>query len=173
MSIPGIIDFEGRFPRVHPGVFVGPGARVIGDVELGAHSSVWYNTVIRGDVCPITIGERTNIQDLCVVHVTSGVHPTHIGREVTVGHKATIHGCRIADRCLIGMGAIILDGAEIEEECLIAAGTLIPPGMHVPAGSLVMGSPGKVKRELTEKERQSIALSAAHYVELAERHRGG
>lgn len=173
MSIPGLIDFEGEFPSVEEGTFVGAGARVIGRVEIGAHSSVWYNSVVRGDVCPITIGERTNIQDLSMVHVTTDTHPTHIGDEVTIGHKATIHGCRIGDRCLIGMGAIVLDGAVIEQECLIAAGTLIPPGMRVPKGSLVMGSPGVVKRELNDEERQSIYASAEHYVELAERHRGG
>ncbi len=172
MPIPGLIDFEGEFPTVEKGVYVAPGARVIGHVEIGAHSSVWYNGVVRGDVCPITIGDRTNIQDLSVVHVTSGAHATHIGDEVTVGHKATIHGCRIGDRCLIGIGAIVLDGAVIEEECLIAAGALIPPGMRVPRGSLVMGSPGIVKRELSEEERQSIYASSAHYVEMARRHAG-
>lgn len=170
MSIPGLIGFEDTFPTVGEGVYVAPGARVIGDVEIGPQSSVWYNSVVRGDVCPITIGERTNIQDLSVIHVTSGEHSTHIGDDVTIGHKATIHGCRIEDRSLIGMGAIVLDGAVIESQCLIAAGTLIPPGMHVPQGSLVMNSPGIVKRELTEEERQSIAASSAHYVELARRH---
>ncbi len=170
MTLPRLVDFEGAFPSTGQGVFVAGGARVIGDVRIGAESSVWYNSVLRGDVCPITIGERTNIQDLCVIHVTSGMHDTLVGDEVTVGHRAILHGCEIGDRCLIGMGAVILDGAVIEPECLIAAGTLIPPGMRVPSGSLVMGSPGKVKRELTDHERQSIVVSAHHYVELAKRH---
>lgn len=173
MSVPELIDFEGHFPSLGDDVFVASGAAVIGRVTLGAGSSVWYNTVIRGDVCPITIGERTNIQDLSIIHVTSGAHPTVIGDDVTIGHGATIHGCEIEDRCLIGMGSIILDGAVIGAQSLIAAGALIPPGMNVPSGSLVMGSPGKIKRELSTQERQSIEASAHHYVELAQRHAGG
>lgn len=173
MTTPELIDFEGKFPTVADGVFVAPGASVIGEVELGIDSSVWYNAVIRGDVCPISIGARTNIQDLSVIHVTSGTHPTTIGDDVTVGHGATIHGCEIEDRCLIGMGAIILDGAVVESESLVAAGSLIPPGMRIPSGSLVMGSPAKIKRELTDEERASIEASAYHYVELAGRHDRG
>ena len=165
-----LIDFEGTFPSIGDGVFVARGAAVIGEVDLGAHSSVWYNAVIRGDVCPITIGARTNIQDGSIIHVTSGSHGTTIGDEVTVGHGAIIHGCEIDDRCLIGMGSTILDGAHIESECLVAAGALVPPGMRVPAGSLVMGSPAKVKRQLSDQERASIEISALHYVELARRH---
>lgn len=170
MTLPRLIDFEGVFPVTEQGVYVAGGARVIGDVRLGAHSSVWYNSVLRGDVCPITIGRRTNIQDLSMIHVTSGQFETLVGDEVTVGHRAILHGCQIGDRCLIGMGATILDGAIIEPECLIAAGSLIPPGMRVPSGSLVMGSPGRVKRELGDEERQNIVASAHHYVELARRH---
>lgn len=170
MSVPELIDFEGRFPTVDNTVYIAPGAKVIGEVKIGDASSIWYNSVLRGDVCPITIGARTNIQDQSVIHVTSGTHPTVIGNDVTVGHRALLHGCTVADRCLIGMGAIILDGAVIDKECLIAAGTLIPPGMHVPAGSLVMGSPGKVKRELSREEREQFLVSAAHYVKLARRH---
>lgn len=170
MALPELVDFEGTFPTTGEAVFIAPGATVIGGVELGDHSSVWYNSVLRGDVCPITVGARTNIQDLSVIHVTSGRHPTVIGDEVTVGHRAIIHGCQIEDRCLIGMGAIVLDGAVIEEGSLIAAGALIPPGMRVPSGSLVMGSPGRVKRELSDGERDEIVASAHHYVELARRH---
>ena len=170
MSVPRLIDFEGTFPKVGDDVFIATGSRVIGDVEVGPQSSIWYNAVVRGDVCPIVIGARTNIQDLSVIHVTSGQYPTYIGDDVTVGHRALVHGCRVGDRCLIGMGAIILDGAVIEEECLIAAGALIPPGMRVPSGSLVMGSPGRIKRELTPEERQRIQMSAAHYVEMGQRH---
>lgn len=173
MAVPKLLDFEGTFPRCGDGVFVAPGAMVIGDVRIGEMSSVWYNTVIRGDVASIEIGARTNIQDLCMIHVTGGVHETVIGDEVTVGHKAILHGCRVGNRCLIGMGAIVLDGAVIEENCLIAAGSLIPPGMHVPAGSLVMGSPGKVRRALSDQDLQKIRISAAHYVDLARRHQAG
>lgn len=170
MSNPELIDFEGKFPSLSDGAFVASGAAVIGEVELGSDSSVWYNAVIRGDVCPITIGERTNIQDTSVIHVTSGTHPTVIGDEVTVGHGATIHGCEIEDRCLVGMDTTVLDGAVVESYSLIAAGSLVPPGMTVPSGTLVMGSPAKVKRELTDEERASIETSAHHYVKLAHRH---
>ena len=173
MSTPNLIDFEGKFPSVAPGAFVAPGAVVIGEVEIGEGSSIWYNGVVRGDVCPITIGERTNIQDLSMIHVTSQTHPTTIGDEVTVGHKAIIHGCTIADRCLVGMGAVILDGADLEEYSFVAAGSVVPPGMRVPSGSLVMGSPARVKRELSEEERQKIEASAVHYVDLARRHHDG
>ena len=171
MSRPELIEFEGQMPSLGDDVFVAAGANVIGGVEIGAYSSIWFNTVVRGDVYPITIGERTNLQDSSVVHVTGGEHETVIGDEVTIGHSATIHGCQIGDRCLVGMGATVLDGAEIGEESLIAAGALIPPGMRVPSGSLVMGSPGVVKRELNVEERVSIKKSADHYVELAARHR--
>ena len=170
MTRPDLIDFEGKFPSLAAGAFVAPGAKVIGDVTIGASSSIWYNAVLRGDVCPITVGERTNIQDGTIVHVTTGVHPAVIGDEVTVGHRAIIHGCELQDRCLVGMGAIVLDGAVVEPYCLVAAGSLIPPGMRVPSGSLVMGSPARVKRELTAEERASIEASALHYADLAGRH---
>lgn len=173
MVAPRLLDFEGTFPRTADGVYVAPGARIIGDVTLGEMSSVWYNAVIRGDVASIEIGARTNIQDLSMIHVTSGAFETRIGSGVTVGHGAIIHGCTIGDHCLIGMGAIILDGAVVEEGSLIAAGTLVTPGTHIPAGSMVMGSPGKVRRSLSDEERQRIRLSAAHYVELARRHESG
>ena len=165
-----ILEFEGTSPTMGDGVFVASGARVIGDVEIGDDSSIWYGTVVRGDVFPITIGARTNIQDGSVIHVTGGEHATVVGDEVTVGHGATIHGCEIEDRCLVGMGATVLDGAVLEAECFVAAGALIPPGMRVPSGTMVMGSPAEVRRELTDEERASLQTSAAHYVELARRH---
>lgn len=170
MSTPELIDFEGEFPRLGDEVFVAGGAAVIGDVEIGDQSSIWYNTVVRGDVYPIRIGARTNVQDGSIVHVTSGEHATNIGDEVTIGHGAIIHGCDIADRCLIGMGSTILDGAVVESHSLVAAGALVPPGMTVPSGTLVMGSPASVARELTDQERASIEKSAAKYVQLARRH---
>ncbi|RAL22827.1 gamma carbonic anhydrase family protein [Lujinxingia litoralis] len=172
MTSPRLIDFEGTFPRLEPSVFVAPGAKVIGEVSLGGDSSVWYNAVVRGDVCPITIGARTNLQDLAMVHVTGGKFATVIGDDVTVGHRAVIHGCTIGDRVLVGMGAIILDGAVIEDECIIAAGALVTPGTRVPGGSMVMGAPGKVVRPLTQAERADLLRSAAHYVQMARRHGG-
>ncbi|TXD38222.1 gamma carbonic anhydrase family protein [Lujinxingia vulgaris] len=172
MTAPRLLDFEGTFPRLDSGVFVAAGAKVIGEVQVGADSSVWYNAVVRGDVCPITIGERTNIQDLSMVHVTSGQFPTVIGDDVTVGHRAIVHGCTIGNRVLVGMGAIVLDGAVIEDECIIAAGALVTPGTHVPAGSMVMGAPGKVVRALSPAERADLLRSAAHYVQMARRHGG-
>lgn len=166
-----VLPFGGKIPELGDGVFIARGAQIIGDVTLGDQASVWFNAVLRGDVMPITIGPRTNIQDLSVVHVTSHTHPTHIGADVTVGHRAILHGCTVEDACLIGMGATLLDGAHIEPGCLIAAGALIPPGMRVPAHSLVMGAPGKIRREVTPEERQRFLDSAAHYVELASSYR--
>ncbi len=170
MPVPQLMDFEGTFPRCGPGAFVAPGAAVIGDVVLGEDASVWFNAVIRGDVFPIRIGDRTNIQDGAILHVTSGVHATTVGDDVTVGHGAIVHGCTIEDRCLIGMGSVILDGAHIGEGSLIAAGAVVPPGMQVPPGSVVMGSPGKIRRQTTDAEKAGFLMSAAHYVELARRH---
>lgn len=167
----GILPFEGATPRLAEGAYIAPGAQVIGNVELGEQASVWYNAVLRGDLEKITVGARTNVQDGTVIHIESGQYPTIIGEGVTIGHKALVHACTIGDNCLIGMGSIILDGAVIEDNCLIAAGAVVTPGTHVPAGSLVMGTPGKVVRELTDEQIAGFRESAAHYVELAERHR--
>jgi carbonic anhydrase/acetyltransferase-like protein (isoleucine patch superfamily) len=139
-------------------------AQVIGDVVLGAESSVWMNVVIRGDVNHVRIGARTNIQDLTLVHVMRDTHPTVIGDAVTVGHSAVIHGCTIEDRCLIGMGAILMNGCQIGTGSIVAAGTLVPEGCVVPAGSMVMGLPGKIRRALTSEEDASIAWYADNYV---------
>ncbi len=162
--------FEGTVPELAEGAWVAPGADVIGNVSLGRDASVWYGCVLRGDVMPIEIGARTNIQDVCVVHVTSGEASTTIGADVTVGHRAILHGCTVEDHCLIGMGAILLDDVVIGEYSLVGAGALLTPGTVVPPGSLVLGAPAKVVRELTEEERRSIDESAEHYVELARRH---
>ncbi|MGH9410119.1 MAG: gamma carbonic anhydrase family protein [Vicinamibacterales bacterium] len=151
-------------PRVAADVYVDPSAQVIGDVEVGGESSVWMNVVIRGDVNRIRIGRRTNIQDGTIVHVMRDTHPTTIGDEVTIGHGAIVHGCTIGDRVLVGMGAILLNGVEIESDCIIAAGTLLPERTHVPARSLAMGSPGKVRRALTDEEVASIRWYADNYV---------
>jgi carbonic anhydrase/acetyltransferase-like protein (isoleucine patch superfamily) len=164
---------RGVMPRLHPSVFVAEGAQIMGDVEIGEDSSVWYNTVIRGDVNSIRIGSRTNIQDLTMIHVEKGTHPTRLGDDVTVGHHVVVHGCTIGNRVLVGIGAIVLNGVVIEDDVFIAAGTLLTPGTHVPSGSMVMGSPGKVKRPLTEVERASLVPHAAGYVLNAKLHRSG
>lgn len=167
---PGILPFEGVLPTLHAGVWLAPGAHVIGHATLADDVNVWHNAVIRADVMPITIGPRTNVQDLSMIHVTSHRFATTIGADVTIGHRAILHGCTVGDRCLIGMGAIVLDGATIEDDCLIGAGALIPPGAHIPAGSVVLGAPGKIRRTTTDAERLGFVESARHYVELARRH---
>jgi len=166
-----IIPFEGHAPALADGVFVAPDATVLGQVTLGAGASVWYGCVLRGDVGRITVGPRTNIQDLSVIHVTTDEWDTHVGADVTVGHRVILHGCTVGDRVLVGMGAIVLDGVEIGDECLVGAGSLVTPGTRVPAGSLVLGAPGKVVRPLSAHERKAFIEQAQHYVELAERHR--
>src|SRR4051812_34767289 len=161
-------SYKGIRPKVGDRVYVDASAQVIGDVELADHSSVWMNAVVRGDVNSIRIGPHTNIQDNCVVHVFKDLHPTVLADHVTVGHSVTLHGCRIGSYCLIGMGAIILNGAKIGDECIVAAGTLIPEGMEVPARSLVMGLPGKVRRSITEEERAGLRVYAQNYYEYKE-----
>lgn len=160
----------GKTPVLGAGVFVAETAAVIGDVEIGDQSSIWYSTVIRGDVMPIRIGARTSIQDGAVVHVTAGRFGTTIGSDCTVGHGAIIHACVVEDMCLIGMGSIILDGARIGRGSLVGAGALVTPGTDIPPGSLVIGSPAKVKRPINEREREQIVYGAAHYVELSARY---
>ncbi len=152
------------FPRVDASAFVDASAQVIGDVVLGPESSVWMNVVIRGDVNQVRVGSRTNIQDLTLVHVMRDTHPTVIGDDVTIGHSAVVHGCTIEDRCLIGMGAILLNGCRIGTGSIVAAGTLVPEGCVVPPGSMVMGLPGKVRRALTPEEDASIVWYAENYV---------
>jgi len=156
--------FRGVLPRVHATAFIDHSAQIIGDVEIGEESSVWMNVVIRGDVHRIRIGRRSNIQDGTVVHVMNETHPTTIGDNVTVGHAALLHGCTIDDCCLIGMGAIVLNGAHIGSQSIIAAGTLIVEGMTVPPRSLMMGSPGRVKRLLRDDELAGIQGYADRYV---------
>jgi carbonic anhydrase/acetyltransferase-like protein (isoleucine patch superfamily) len=163
--------YQGASPTVHSTCFVDETAQVIGDVHVGEESSIWFHTVVRGDVNSIRIGKRTNLQDLCVVHVTHERFPTTVGDDVTVGHHVVLHGCKIGNRVLVGIGAIVLDGVVVEDECLIAAGTLVSPGTHIRAGSLVMGSPGRIKRLLTPQERQSLLESAEGYVGYAANYR--
>ena len=159
-----IRPYKGVVPTVAPDAFVDPSAQVIGDVVLGEASSLWMNVVVRGDVNYIRVGARTNIQDGTIVHVMRDTHPTVIGEDVTIGHSATIHGCTIEDRVLVGMGAIVLNGARIGSDSIVAAGALVVEGAQVPPGSLVMGSPAKVRRPLTDEEKASIRDYAARYV---------
>ena len=156
--------YKGIQPRVAADAYVDISAQVIGDVEIGAESSVWINVVMRGDVNTIRVGRRTNIQDGTVVHVMRGTHPTRIGDEVTVGHGAIVHGCTLADRVLVGMGAILLNGVDVGPDSIVAAGTLLPEGATIAPRSLVMGSPGRVKRPLTDDEVASIRWYADNYV---------
>jgi carbonic anhydrase/acetyltransferase-like protein (isoleucine patch superfamily) len=159
-----IRPYRGTAPRVHDSVFVDQSAQVIGDVVIGQDSSVWMNAVVRGDVHWIRIGRRSNIQDNVVVHVMNDTHPTTIGDDVTIGHAAVVHGCTIGHRVLIGMGAILLNGAVIGEDSIVAAGTLVTERTIIPPRSLVMGSPGKVKRPLSDDEVTSILQYSDRYV---------
>ncbi len=159
-----IRNFKGTSPTVHQSAYVDDSAQVIGDVDIGAESSVWMNVVIRGDVNRIRIGSRTNIQDLTMIHVMRDTHPTIIGNEVTIGHSAVVHGSTIEDRVLVGMAAVLLNGVHIESDCVIAAGTLLTEGTRIPARSLVMGRPGKVKRQLTDEEVAEIRWYSDNYV---------
>lgn len=165
-----IKKFFQKIPDIHGTAYIAENAVVIGDVKIGKESSLWFNTVARGDVNYITIGERTNIQDNSVLHVTTDTHPLVIGSDVTAGHGVILHGCMIMDRVLIGMGSIVLDGAVLEQNSMVAAGSLVPPGFVVPSGKLVMGSPAKVRRDLSGQEIENIVLSASNYVKNSRNH---
>jgi len=158
-----VITYQGITPRLHSNVFVAPGAWIVGDVEIGSDSSVWFNAVIRGDVNSIRIGAMTNVQDLCMLHVTHKKYSLNIGSKVTIGHGAILHGCTIRDTVLIGMGAKILDAAIVGSHSLIAAGAVVREGMQVPEGVLVAGVPAKVIRELRDDEKEQINQSAENY----------
>ena len=170
--MPFVAAYEGRSPRIAASAFLAEGSVVVGDVEIGESSSLWFGTIVRGDVNHVRIGARTNVQDMSVVHVTSRTNPTVIGDDVTVGHRAVLHGCTIRDRCLVGIGAIVMDGAVVGPEAMVGAGALVPPGMVVPPGTLVLGSPAKVKRQLTPEEIAYFRTSAANYAGYAVRYRG-
>jgi carbonic anhydrase/acetyltransferase-like protein (isoleucine patch superfamily) len=159
-----LISHKGNQPRIHETVFIAPGAFLIGDVTVGKNSTIWFNAVLRADEGAITIGERCSIQDNSTVHLYEGC-PVVIKDEVTVGHNVILHGCEIGKRSIIGMGSTILDGVEIGEECIIGANTLIPSGKKIPPRSLVMGSPGKVVREINDKDLDLIQLSIDTYVQ--------
>lgn len=159
-------------PKIHPSAFIAPSAAVMGNVSLGEDASVWYGAVLRGDMAPIQIGSRTNLQDGTIVHVDEGV-PCTIGSRVGVGHRVILHGCTVEDECLIGMGSILLNRVTVGRGSVIAAGAVLREGMSVPAGSLVMGVPGKVVRPVDEVLRRRIEETWQHYVEQAKRHRAG
>lgn len=159
-----ILPYLDRWPVIHETAFVAPSADVIGDVTIAEQASIWFQVVIRGDVQPIHIGRRSNIQDHAMLHATREVCPLIIGEDVTVGHRATLHGCKIGNRVLVGMGAIILDEAEIGDDCIVGAGALITKGTQVPSGSLVLGSPAKVVRALKPEEIAFLKKSADNYV---------
>jgi len=161
-----IRSFGGKRPRLAEGVFVEESAQVIGEVELGSDSSVWFGAVLRGDVHYIRIGARTNIQDLTVIHVSENTHPTVLEEDVTVGHRAILHGCHVMKGCLIGMGAVVMDGAQVGPESLVAAGALVGPGTVIPPRSLARGVPARVVRSLTEAELEHLVYSMRHYVDL-------
>ena len=166
-----IKSFRGVEPRIHETAFVAENAVIIGDVEIGEQSSVWYGSILRADVNSIRIGARTNIQDASVIHVTSKTHDTVLEDEITLGHRVTIHGCYIETGSLIGIGAIVLDGARVGRNSLVAAGSLITPNTEIPPRSLVMGSPARVKRELSEEEVKDLARFWQNYIELTKHYR--
>jgi carbonic anhydrase/acetyltransferase-like protein (isoleucine patch superfamily) len=168
-----ILPFKGVVPQIAATAFVAPTASVIGDVVIGAGSSIWFGTVVRGDVHEIRIGERTNIQDGTVVHVTRGKFGTYIGSGITIGHGAILHACTLEDDCFIGMGATVMDGAVVESGAMVAAGALVTPGKRVKKGELWAGSPAKFLRPLTEAEVAFFPQSAAGYVDLAAEYLGG
>lgn len=159
-----IRSYRGQRPVLGPGTYVDPSAQIVGDVSLGADSSVWMNAVVRGDVYPIRIGDSTNVQDGAVLHVTAQRNDLAIGDLVTIGHRAVVHGCRVDSRVLIGMGAVVLDRAVVESDSIVAAGSVVVEGTRVPAGSMVAGVPARVKRRLTEEEIEAIVRSARRYV---------
>jgi carbonic anhydrase/acetyltransferase-like protein (isoleucine patch superfamily) len=165
-----VLPFDGKKPRFGQGVFIAENATVIGDVEIGNDCSIWFGTVLRGDVNHIRIGSRTNIQDNTVLHVTNRTDPTIIAEEVTIGHGAIVHGCTVRRGALIGMGSRVLDGAVVGECALVGAGALVPEGMRVPPRTLVVGVPARVKRELTEDELTKLEQSWRHYVEYKDKY---
>ena len=161
-----ILPYLDKTPQIHPTVYVSDNVTVIGDVEIGEDSSVWFGSVVRGDVNYIRIGARTNIQDHTIIHVNSGTHPTILEDEITVGHRVTLHGCYVESGCLVGIASTVLDGARIGRNSLVAAGSLVTPNTQIPPRSLVMGSPARVKRELTNEELAGMVQNWQHYVEL-------
>ena len=166
-----ILTYDGITPKIDADAFLAPGARVIGDVEIGADASIWYNVVVRGDVNHIRIGARSNIQDGSVVHVSWGTFPTIIGEDVLIGHLAMVHGCILHDRAFVGLGAIVMDDCVIECDGMLAAGAMLTPGKRIPAGQLWSGRPAKYMRDLTPDETAYNKRGVAHYVEEGRKHK--
>ena len=166
-----ILPYDGIAPAIDPDAFVAPGARVIGDVEIGRGASIWYNVVLRGDVNHIRIGARTNIQDGSVVHVSRGTFPAIIGEDVLIGHLAMVHGCTLHDRAFVGFNAIVMDGCVIESDGMLAAGAMLTPGKRIPSGQLWSGRPAKYMRDLTAEEMARNQLGVAYYVEEGAKHK--
>jgi carbonic anhydrase/acetyltransferase-like protein (isoleucine patch superfamily) len=171
-----LIPFAGKAPLIDPAAFVAPGAQLIGDIEIGPESSIWYNCVLRGDVNRIRIGARSNVQDGSVIHVDSprpgndAGHATIIGHEVLIGHLAMVHGCLLHDSAFVGLGAIVMDGCEIESDAMLAAGALLTQGKRIPTGQLWAGRPAKYVRDLGAADLQGMRAGVAHYVALAKLH---
>jgi carbonic anhydrase/acetyltransferase-like protein (isoleucine patch superfamily) len=168
----------GKAPSIHETAFIAPGVQIIGDVTICEHASIWYNCVLRGDLAPIVVGARSNVQDGTVIHVegprkgqAGTVLPTTIGADALVGHMALLHGCTIADGGFVGMGSIVMDGATVGEQAMLAAGALLPPGKTIPSGELWTGRPARLARLLREEEKAGMADQCAHYLEMAEDHR--
>jgi carbonic anhydrase/acetyltransferase-like protein (isoleucine patch superfamily) len=168
-----VMPYKGVWPEVHETVFMTDGSYVVGDVKIGADSSLWFNAVVRGDVCPIRIGERTSVQDNVTLHVTHDTGPLEIGSNVTIGHGATLHACTVEDYVLIGMGATLLDDCVVEPWSIVAAGALVRQGFRVPSGMLVAGVPARVMRPITEEERRNIEESPENYVRYSAHYREG
>ena len=156
------LSFKGIQPTIDSSVYIAPGAVIIGDVVIGRESSIWFGTIVRADVNYIRIGAQTNIQDQCVLHITGGTYPLHIGNRITVGHRAIIHGCTVEEGCLIGMGAVLLDGCHVGDEAIVAAGSVVAEGSQIPPRTLAMGAPAEVRREITEKELERARHSSSH-----------
>lgn len=166
-----ILPYKGIMPKIHDSVFIAPSASIVGDVEIGEDTNIWYNCAMRGDVHEIRIGERTNIQDGTVIHVTTDFSGTYIGSDVTVGHAAILHACTVEDFGFVGMQACAMDGSVVESFAMLAAGALLTPGKRVPKGQLWAGRPAKYMRDLTDEEIAYIKWSAPHYVELGQEHK--
>lgn len=163
-----LFPYQNLYPEIHESVFLASGVKIIGDVKIGKNSSVWYNSVIRGDVHYVKIGEMTNVQDCSMLHVTNGKYPLNIGNSVTIGHSVKLHGCTIEDLSLIGIGSIVLDGAVIGEKSMVAAGAVVKPGFIVPTGKLAAGIPARIVRNLTTDEMLEFEKAAERYKKYTE-----
>ncbi|HZS82638.1 MAG TPA: gamma carbonic anhydrase family protein [Stellaceae bacterium] len=170
---PLILPFNGIRPRIAASAFIAPGAVIIGDVEIGEDANIWFGCVLRGDVAGLVVGARSNVQDGTVVHGSTGKPPTHIGADVTIGHMALIHACRLEDGSFVGMKACVADGAVVETGAMVAAGAVVTPGKRVPSGELWGGNPARLMRPLREEERAYIRELPSRYVQLSREHRGG